>query len=262
MRLSLFRLMVLFFFFSLSTQVDAQTYQFDFKQERYKFFSTLAFWGGSHFYKSNRPSGIISEFGEIDTRGLLGIDRGAVFQDSPSADKWSDYTLLASFSAPIFLLAGDKVTNNETWSIAMMGLQGFFIENGINQFAKTLVGRPRPFLFREGVSILNTDISKNSTESFFSGHTSSSAYFSFFTAKVFADTHPNSKWKPVVWGSAIALPAMTGYLRYKAGKHFPTDVIVGYGVGAAFGILVPELYKNKNFNLKVGSDQIGLVYTF
>ena len=97
---------------------------------------------------------------------------------------------------------------------------------------------------------------------FFSGHTSSSAYFSFFTAKVFADTHPNSKWKPVVWGSAIALPAMTGYLRYKAGKHFPTDVIVGYGVGAAFGILIPELYKNKNFNLKVGSDQIGLVYTF
>ena len=39
------------------------------------------------------------------------------------------------------------------------------------------------------------------------------------------------------------LPAVTGYLRFKAGKHFPTDIIVGYGVGATIGYLVPELHK-------------------
>ena len=67
------------------------------------------------------------------------------------------------------------------------------------------------------------------------------ATFSFFTAKVFSDTNPNSKLRPWVWSSAALLPAVTGYLRVKGGKHFPTDVIVGYAVGAAIGILVPGI---------------------
>jgi membrane-associated phospholipid phosphatase len=35
-------------------------------------------------------------------------------------------------------------------------------------------------------------------------------------------------------------------LRYGGGKHFFSDIIVGYAVGAAIGILVPQLHKVNN----------------
>jgi membrane-associated phospholipid phosphatase len=34
----------------------------------------------------------------------------------------------------------------------------------------------------------------------------------------------------------------------EAGKHFLTDVIVGYTIGATVGVLVPQLHKKKDGN--------------
>ena len=39
------------------------------------------------------------------------------------------------------------------------------------------------------------------------------------------------------------MPAVTAWARVGAGKHFASDVIVGYLTGAAIGYLVPELHK-------------------
>jgi membrane-associated phospholipid phosphatase len=57
--------------------------------------------------------------------------------------------------------------------------------------------------------------------------------------------------KPYIWGVAAAIPASVGYMRIKAGKHFLTDNLIGYGVGAAAGILIPELHKKANKNLQI-----------
>jgi len=48
--------------------------------------------------------------------------------------------------------------------------------------------------------------------------------------------------------SAGAATFLTGFLRVRAGEHFPTDVILGGLVGTASGILVPYFHKNKLFN--------------
>jgi membrane-associated phospholipid phosphatase len=61
---------------------------------------------------------------------------------------------------------------------------------------------------------------------------------------VLHDYFPERKWTKITWGAAAVVPAWTGYQRYKAGKHFPTDVIAGYLVGGACGILIPELHKS------------------
>ena len=66
---------------------------------------------------------------------------------------------------------------------------------------------------------------------------------SFLTAKMYHDFYPESDARPYVWASAALIPAITGYLRVRGGKHYLTDVLVGYGVGAAIGILVPQLHK-------------------
>jgi membrane-associated phospholipid phosphatase len=48
-----------------------------------------------------------------------------------------------------------------------------------------------------------------------------------------------------MWTSAALIPAITGLCRYGAGKHFFTDILVGYAIGSAVGILVPQLHKRK-----------------
>jgi membrane-associated phospholipid phosphatase len=35
-------------------------------------------------------------------------------------------------------------------------------------------------------------------------------------------------------------------MRHQAGMHFPSDLLLGAGLGAATGILVPALHKNKS----------------
>ena len=65
----------------------------------------------------------------------------------------------------------------------------------------------------------------------------------FFAAKVFNDFNPESPLVPYIWGVSAAIPALVGYYRIVAGKHFLSDVLLGYTLGAAAGILVPELHK-------------------
>jgi membrane-associated phospholipid phosphatase len=151
---------------------------------------------------------------------------------------------------------------SEAGSIFWMGLQGFFLESGITDIVKLATERPRPYLYAEGEAILNKPIDKNGTKSFFSGHTSSTAYFTFFTAKVFSELHPDSKLKPFVWGMAAAMTGATGYFRYKAGRHFVTDIVVGGLFGAFMGILIPNIYQNKNLSLTASPGGIALAYQF
>lgn len=84
------------------------------------------------------------------------------------------------------------------------------------------------------------------SNSFYSGHTANTAMASFFMAMVYADMHPelgSKRW----WlcGAAVVPPALAGYYRVQAGKHFPSDVLIGAAMGAAKGILVPELHRRK-----------------
>jgi len=71
-------------------------------------------------------------------------------------------------------------------------------------------------------------------------------------AKVYCDYHPElGPKKFIVYAIASIPPAFTGYYRYKGMKHFPTDVITGFAVGATTGILVHHLHKRKGSNLSI-----------
>ena len=49
--------------------------------------------------------------------------------------------------------------------------------------------------------------------------------------------------KTVTWISAATIPAAMGVLRVRSGRHFPTDVITGYAVGALLGWAVPYIHR-------------------
>ena len=41
----------------------------------------------------------------------------------------------------------------------------------------------------------------------------------------------------------MAAAATTGYLRYAAGRHYPTDILAGAAMGAFVGYIVPSLHE-------------------
>ena len=121
-------------------------------------------------------------------------------------------------------------------------LETLLINTALTDFTKVTFKRTRPFVYNEFVEI-NKKLTRRARNAYFSGHTSTVASMYFLTAKMYSDYYPDSKMKPFVWSAAVLIPATTGLLRVKAGKHYFTDVLTGFLVGAAVGYLVPEIHK-------------------
>ena len=148
---------------------------------------------------------------------------------------------------PLSLLALEG-TRKDFGKIAILYSETVLITTGLTYFTKGIMLRSRPLVYNEDFSLAEKQ-KVSSRHSFFSGHTSLTAASFFFTAKVFSDYYPDSKLKPYVWAGAIVIPAMVGYFRVAAGKHFPTDVITGYAIGAAIGFFVPHFHRK----VKIGN---------
>ncbi len=200
-------------------------------------------------YDFNVESLTLSEINALDKNDVNSFDRKATSFNSASARTKSDILLFSSFSYP-FLFLIDKPSRKGFLEIGVMTAEVFLTNSSITALTKGLVKRPRPYVYNPEVD-LEKKMSANAQFSFYSGHTSSVSSMTFFSAKVFSDYYPDSKWKPVVWISAALLPVATGYFRVKGGRHFPTDVITGYVTGAIVGYLIPQMHKKKDNNKKV-----------
>ena len=143
------------------------------------------------------------------------------------------------------MLLFDKPIRQDLGKFGLIYFQTLLLNYGVSNLAKSLVKRPRPFMFDRSDKIpLALKTKKAARYSFFSSHTSFTAALSFLTAKIHHDVNPKSGLSGALWGLAAAVPAYTGLQRIRGGKHFLTDVIVGYVVGAAIGILIPEIHRN------------------
>ena len=81
-------------------------------------------------------------------------------------------------------------------------------------------------------------------------------------ASMYDDYNPDSKFSSYLWIGAGLVPALTAYYRYDAGKHFPSDLVAGYIVGSAVGILIPEWHtKNSKVNAGLTLQMSGKIKT-
>jgi hypothetical protein len=103
---------------------------------------------------------------------------------------------------------------------------------------------------------LGSEAQKNSNNrnSFFSGHVGSCAYSTFFMVKVYCDYHPQiGAAKYLLYLAASVPPLAIGYARIRSLDHFPSDIAVGFALGAIIGIVLPELHKSKLYKqLSIG----------
>ena len=190
----------------------------------------------------------------LDANDVNRFDRSATRQDAdfaPTAQTLSDYGMAASFMLPLLLLA-DKEIRRDWAPLLLLFLETQAITSNLFSWGAAVhIDRIRPLVYHPDVPYDDKTFKRNKN-SFYSGHTSSSASASFFTAKVYCDYHPElGNKKYLVYSLALIPPVYTGFFRYKGMKHFPTDVLTGLVVGASVGILIPHLHKKTRSNLSV-----------
>ncbi len=188
------------------------------------------------------------EINQLDANDINAFDRSATWQDASyiqQARHISNIGMQVSIFLPALLML-DKEIRQDWAPVLLLFLQAEAITGTLWSWGAAMhIDRIRPVVYNPDVEYAEKTFYRN-RNSFFSGHTSTSATASFYTAKVYCDYHPElGNKKFIFYGLAVIPPAFTGYYRYKGMKHFPTDVLAGMAVGAAVGILVPHLHKKK-----------------
>lgn len=131
----------------------------------------------------------------------------------------SKEVLLASIGG-LYLL-GDNY-DKDTAKLALAALANSVITT---QEIKMLAGRERPSLSGDLLKFHGLTLHGEGRQSFPSGHTSAA----FAVATVLAKRHPKQKW--LYYGLAAAV----GMARIRKSAHFPSDVLVGAGIGIRAG---------------------------
>lgn len=193
---------------------------------------------------NNVPRLTEGQIRSLNPNDVSSFDRDVIGNYSGKAKTWSDIVMLGSTVFPIsaYVLIKDK---QESKKVGLMFLETISITYGVTHVVKNLFPRNRPFTYDPDVD-LDVKQGIGARKSFFSGHTSYAAATSFFSASVISAYSNNNTIKGLAWTGAAIVPAVSGFLRMKAGKHFPTDVAAGYVFGAAVGYLIPKLHEMKN----------------
>ena len=179
----------------------------------------------------------------LDRTVVNGFDRVATYRYSEGTAKVSDWLFLGAAAGS---LAGMIVQQKGEQPLlpVVLAAESFLLTSSLTNFTKELVQRPRPYRYNPDAPVhLHGD--DESYLSFWSGHTANCAALTFTAASVLQRSDLSRGAKTGVWIGAATVPAVMGYLRVRSGKHFPTDVIAGYAVGAAIGWLVPYVHRKE-----------------
>lgn len=197
--------------------------------------------------------GILTEFqvrglteaqvNSLNQYAIPSFDRPAIRNWNPDAAVASDILLYGSVALPAFMMINRRA-RKDFLVIGFIYAETALLTLGVTELSKGLSKRTRPYGYNPDVA-MEERMARDARLSFFSGHTSITTALCFTTAKVFSDYSDNPTHEALVWTAAALVPIATGFLRYEAGKHFPTDIIAGYFIGGAIGYLVPWLHRRK-----------------
>jgi membrane-associated phospholipid phosphatase len=183
------------------------------------------------------------------------FDRSAAYNYSETASSTSDILRNILAVAPLALIA-DKSIQNDLLTIGVMFTEVAAYVAGTNLTSKGSIQRIRPFVYNPNAP-RQEKLTADAGKSFFSGHTTIAFASAVFLSTVYGDYNPNSEWKPYICAGSLLTASVVGYLRYEAGKHYPTDILVGAFVGGIIGYAIPWMHRegNRNVSLIPGSNR-------
>ena len=217
---------------------------------------------------SNKSPVTNAELQALDRNDITAIDRWALELDPSNMSHYvqlSDNVLAGIVVLPALTMLDHNIRHD--WlDVLLMYSETVIITNNLylySPFGPTFQNRLRPVVYYDALANSAARTTGSNRNSFYSGHVASAASASFFTAKVFCDYHPELGWKKyLVYGAAAIPPLILSYIRLRALSHFPSDMLVGFGVGALCGILIPEIHRisieNTSFGLYSSFEGTGI----
>ncbi len=184
------------------------------------------------------------QINELNCENINSIDRLVCSQWSPEMDKWSDLGLVTSVLLPVSLLFTSKGRDNFS-QMRILYFETMLLTSAGVTISKGIFRRIRPMAYNINVPAELKERNIDLRHSFYSGHTAIAFSSVIFFATVYNKYYHRSKSRPYVWGGSLALASSVGMCRVLAGKHFPTDVIVGAVMGGLIGFIVPHLHEKK-----------------
>lgn len=142
-------------------------------------------------------------------------------RDLTSLGSYSVLTLIVVLTVGYLLLAGRKATALLI-TVAVVG------GSIISTVLKAVIDRPRPDL---------TGVVEVFTASFPSGHSVTSAVTYLTIGAVLAGTTQSWRMRIFYVGAATFVTLLVGLTRLYLGVHYPTDVVAGWCLGAAWALL-------------------------
>jgi len=209
------------------------------------------------FANSNQQKDLINTF-----------DRWSLRQPTSNRALWENISNdgeIGIFLLPSLLLI-DKNIRKDWLHLLFMYVEGHTITFTVYNYSPLgpwFQNRFRPVIYYSQLSTSDRE-NPNNRNSFYSGHVASCTYTTFFMVKVYCDYHPEiGALKYLLYLAASVPPLAIGYARIRALDHFPSDVAVGFGLGAIIGIVVPALHKypfseHLSLGLSSSPDEVGV----
>ncbi|MCC7297796.1 MAG: phosphatase PAP2 family protein [Bacteroidia bacterium] len=223
------KIAIFFFLFIASSQsenaVSAQNVDLVKNREAVIMGSNLMWTGLNYTLQFRSPK--IPITGRTWTAGW--IDRSAKTSYNSKAAKISDVTLLTTG-----VLCGISLLDKNQSAVFKKGMitaQSAWISANFAHSIKMIAKRNRPYTQAAGFQYSKRD----DVYSFFSGH-SAIAGSLVASAWLMRNGTGSLKGHNIWLGAAAATGASTLYLRFYAGKHYPSDILVGLisGIGIAY----------------------------
>ena len=192
----------------------------------------------------NKDTSTTQQILALDRNDITPFNRSAIDHYSEEAQKAGDLLFYGSMPLPLILLI-DKKIRHDAARFSLLYLESMAVTGLLYTSAVYFHDKYRPYAYNPEVS-MGKRKGGGAKNSFFAGHVALVGTSTFFMAKTYTDYHPGFKPKWLLFSIAGAATAATGYFRYKAGQHFPTDILIGAAVGPLSGWLVPHFHKVKD----------------
>ena len=178
-----------------------------------------------------------------DRQPLGALDAAAYDQLSRRAAQLSDLLLTVSVAAPAAYLTGSTIDDADGDRLVLYA-ETLAVDLALVQVVKYLVPRPRPYLYNRSAAgrRLAEATGDDAWRSFYSSHAAISFGAAVAGAYLLAASNADPYARAAAWATGFALAAATSNLRLRAGRHFPSDVLLGGLVGSAIGYAVPALH--------------------
>ncbi len=200
--------------------------------------------GGTALLLPTDTAGLWARYSGIDRSALPAFDRTAAFRWSRPAQRASDILFVSALVVSAVGPALAHADQGPGVPIALVG-ESLLLSAGLTGLVKGLARRPRPLVFNPEVPMRERR-GRDAFHSFWSGHTANTAALTVSAAMLVDRARVDPAVRTATWAGAVAVPVLMGWLRVRAGKHFPTDVLAGCLAGAVVGWAVPYFHRPEN----------------